>query len=166
MHQHPETAQPSSPASVTTGCFDKENALLDHGRLHGERRRRPARREDAHAPPCARRRSSMPTNSQREHASIGRYSGFCSIIALKRRQGPVTALFAGLANLKARIASPACRAFICAVTTCSADALGFGRRMSALAASRKPPSSECSGAGEADRRPRRERCDSCRKAEQ
>ena len=55
---------------------------------------------------------------------------------------PVTALFAGLANLNARIASPAWRAFICAVTTSSAEALGFGRRMSADAASRKPPSSD------------------------
>ena len=34
----------------------------------------------------------------REHWSV---LGFCSIIALKRRQGPVTALFAGLANLNA-----------------------------------------------------------------
>ena len=42
---------------------------------------------------------SMPTNSQREHANIGRYSGFCSIMALNRRHGPVTALSAGLANL-------------------------------------------------------------------
>ena len=25
VHQHPETANPSSPASVTTGCFDREN---------------------------------------------------------------------------------------------------------------------------------------------
>ena len=73
VHQHPETANPSSPASVTTGCLDRRTVVLDHGRLYGERRRRPARREDAHARrlALARRRACPRTPSRARHANVG-----------------------------------------------------------------------------------------------
>ena len=71
VHQHPETANPSSPASVTTGCFDKENVYSITGVCTAN---------GADDPPAGKTRTraaflssspKIPTNSHREHASIG-----------------------------------------------------------------------------------------------